>query len=546
MRSLPSLAALSLLTLAPSVAHASCFCMLRPLVADSAVTDDPSYNPATAVFLLRDGTHTVMTIEAAYEGPTTELSLVVPVPEPVRRTDVRTISGSHFRRIDRATAPKVHHVWPGCSRRWRRRATGRALGGAMGGVGEAVPDDGYGIEVEDEWEVDEYDVSVLNASQSTGLLRYLRERGLALPDRARTALRAYIETGHRFVFLRADPSRARRVGGRMVLSPIQLAFDSEELRVPVRLGTLNSPGEQELLLYVLSPDGRFELANRANVHAPTEVRLGERPEGGLGRFYAALMDRLFERHPNAAVTEAAVAVGTRVAIRHVWFFGLDRYRRGDDWGRWRERGRWTLTRIRHRYGADLDDDLVLRPAAPLRAESRSGHWLERRPWARRGANDYSVRFLVRHEAGCDGGSRDWAREWATADATWASGQRPWPGHALLDDVPTLGIVAGSDPPTGWTDEPADDAGAGASDAAPASNGAARHPDPSRADPSRADPSRADPSRADPSHAPSGARPAPAEDGGLPGCGVAPGTAPFPLLALTPALALALRRRSRAR
>mgnify|MGYP000128422975 CR=1 FL=1 len=41
-----------------------------------------------------------MTIEAAYEGPAVELSLVVPVPGPIGRENVRTVSGTAFRRLD--------------------------------------------------------------------------------------------------------------------------------------------------------------------------------------------------------------------------------------------------------------------------------------------------------------------------------------------------------------------------------------------------------------------------------------------------------------
>jgi hypothetical protein len=434
-------------------ADATCFCMMRmpprsTRAAGSSITDDPSYNPASAVFILRDGTRTIMTIEAAYEGPAVELTLVVPVPTPIEREDVRTVSGSLFRRLDRATAPKVEHVYTAC-RPLRRALPMRAMGEGTGaGHSEPEPEQGpgdYGISIEDEWEVEEYDITLLSAQQSTGLLRYLRDQGLALPDRADEVLRGYMETGHRFIVAKADPSRAERIGERMMLSPLQIAYDSEELRIPVRLGTLNSPGEQELLLYVLSREGRFELANRPNVTAPSDVRLRNEAAGRFAPMYAALLDEVFHQTPNAAVTEYARTIGKHVHMRHVWRFGFDELTQRPGG---RGEGRWTITRMRHRYGTDLSDDLVLRPAEPLRLTRRWRHWQLRDATSSR-YSAFHVRFVVEH-----GGSRcpsdaEQARNasrWATSEAMWESSEDAWPGSFILDPIESPRIEPGSSPP----------------------------------------------------------------------------------------------------
>jgi MYXO-CTERM domain-containing protein len=318
---------------------------------------------------------------------------------------------------------------------------------------DAAMDEDYGVAIEDEWEVDEYDVTMLSAAQSTGLLAFLRERGLELPERAAPALRAYIETGHRFVLLRADPRRAQHVGERMVLSPVQLDLESERLSVPVRLGTLNSPGEQELLLYVFSNDGRYELANRPNVSAPTDLRVRDDYDGGFARFYAGLVDAVLREHPGAAMTEYARSLGQQVAIRHVWAFGLDRVTTREERQSWREMRRWTLTRVRHRYGTELDDDLLFRVAhEPLRMTRRWDDWSlwDRAP---RGRDAFRVRMVVEHEAApsCPsfGQRRSVSSRWASAEELWDGSAPLWPGDVLLDDVPELGIEAGSSAPEGW-------------------------------------------------------------------------------------------------
>ena len=455
--------------LASDVAEASCFCMLRspPVTTTTDVTRDPSYNPGTAVFLLRDGTKTVLTIEAAYEGPVTDLSVVIPVPTRIEREQVRTVNGSLFRTLDRATAPRVTHVWPGCRMRRRRPAAGRTSGlgdgmaTARGGL-SAGPED-LGVTVEDEWAVDEYDISLLSADQSTGLLTFLNQRGLELPPRAATALRAYIETGHRFVLARVDPTRAQRVGDTMVLSPIQLEYQSEELVVPVRLGTFNSPGEQELILYIASRDGRYRVANRSEVTAPTDLRLDQSARGSVAELYDGLMAETFRQHPGAAVTEYAQRLGRHVGAWRIADLGFENEDAGMRMRAGRTRGGpsgvsnadWTLTRIRHRYGADMHDDLRLAPAPPLRLTRR---WRppELQDRTRADRSNFLVRFIVEHGSStCPSraGQRWNAHRFATADSMWSEHETVWPGSLLLDRVPSLGIEPGSSAPANWPPPP---------------------------------------------------------------------------------------------
>ncbi len=456
----------SLVLVLPSAAYATCSCMFRrmppPSVTQQAdLTRDPSYNPDAAVFLVRDGTRTVLTMEATYDGPAEEVTMVIPIPESVQRNQVRTVPGSLFRNLDRRTAPRVRHVWPSC-RRVRRRpmaamASARGVGGAASFGDDRIEqlEQEYSIDIEDEWEVEEYDITLLGAAQSAGLLRYLRDQqSLDLPPTADSVLRAYIETDHRFVIAKADPSRARVLGGKMMLSPIQLEYSSTELRVPVRLGTLNSPGEQELLLYVLANDGRYEIANRPSAVAPTDLRMRPDARGTAAELYAGLMDELFRQRPGAAVTEFAHTLGSKVGRNHVRRFGIPTA--DSEIERTGRRTRWTLTRLRHRYGKELDDDLTLRPAtSPLRM-TRRWRTPELRTWAPRGESGYHVQFVVEHRnRSCPSTAqqRRYARSWATAESMWEKEDDVWPGQVLLDPVPSLGIEPNSSAPPGWPPAP---------------------------------------------------------------------------------------------
>ncbi len=450
----PGLLALGLAVPAPAAATCSCF-FRRPMGPGGTsgdVATDPSYSPVAAVFVTRHGTQTVLTMETAYTGPPVALSMVIPVPTAITREQVRTVSGTLFRTLDRRTAPRVRHVWPACDRRRRPRRMPMELrslgGGGFGGGSEPrIRIDDLGVDIEDQWEVDEYDMTLLSADESTGLLTFLRQRGLTLPDIAASTLRAYIESGHRFVLVDVDPARANRLGDKMMLSPIQLEYDSEELRVPVRLGTLNSPGEQELLLYVLSDEGRYEVANRPGVVAPTDLELSGDARGGVAELYRAISDEIFRQNPGAAVTEYARVIGDRVGVRHVRELGLP-----DDRA---PRPRWTLTRIRHRYGVDLEDDLTLRPAEePLRLTRR---WRYRgaRSYAPRGESGFHIQYVAVHRGVCASAAtqRRHARSWATAQSLWEADRDMWPGSVLRDPIESLSIEPGSEAPAGWPPPP---------------------------------------------------------------------------------------------
>ncbi len=257
---------------------------------------------ASRVVLLRDGTTTVLTMQSTYEGPPEDFAMIVPVPSPVGPEDVRTLDPALLDRVDELSSPRLVEYWeqpPYCS-------------DGMMGYGMGMGSVGYGragsapVIVEARFAAGEYDVVILSAEESDGLERWLRDEGYRVPDGAAAALRPYVEQGFRFFAARVSSERVRFApDGTALLSPLRIRVESPELVLPVRLGMLSSPGTQELVVYVLSREGRFEVANRPNVLAPTNLVVSGGVRGRFGAFYAALLDRVWERHPGAVVTEYA-------------------------------------------------------------------------------------------------------------------------------------------------------------------------------------------------------------------------------------------------
>ena len=53
------------------------------------------------------------------------------------------------------------------------------------------------------------------------------------------------------------------------LRPIQVAYESPKFMLPIRLGTVNADGAQELFVYTLTRKGRVETTNYRTVKLPT-------------------------------------------------------------------------------------------------------------------------------------------------------------------------------------------------------------------------------------------------------------------------------------
>jgi hypothetical protein len=55
--------------------------------------------------------------------------------------------------------------------------------------------------------------------------------------------------------------KKRAKQGAAYLRPLQIAFESDDFMLPIRLGTINANGAQELFIFMLTRNGRVETAN---------------------------------------------------------------------------------------------------------------------------------------------------------------------------------------------------------------------------------------------------------------------------------------------
>ncbi|MCA9573940.1 MAG: DUF2330 domain-containing protein [Sandaracinaceae bacterium] len=344
--------------------RARAFCGFYVAGADSSL-----YSDASMVVLMREGQRTVLSMQNAYSGPPSDFAMVVPVPEVLHEEDVRTLPREIFQKVDRLSAPRLVEYWEEdpCRPQYDYALTEAMPTSAAVADGEAGGG-GYQVRVEARFSVAEYDVVVLSAGDSNGLERWLHDEGYNIPAGAARVLRPYVEGGTKFFVAKVDVQRVQfDANGRAVLSPLRFHFDDPHFQLPVRLGLLNSQGEQDLIVHTLGLGTRYEVANYPNATIPTNIVVDQQVREHFGPFYERLIEETLQQHPGAVLTEYAWSASSCDPCPGPTLDGSDIMTLGGDVIPSGAGGDWVLTRLHFRYDEQiLGEDLVFRPAQGIR------------------------------------------------------------------------------------------------------------------------------------------------------------------------------------
>ena len=395
----------------PTIAGAFCGFFVSGADADL-------YNDASQVVLMRRGNRTVMTMSNNYKGPPQDFAMVIPVPTVLREDDVKTLPADVFEHVDKLSAPRLVEYWEQDPCYIEPEVESMAV------LGSAPEDDGgvelsLGVKVEARFEVGEYQIVILSAKEATGLDTWLRQNKYSIPKGAAEALAPYVRDGMKFFVAKVNIKKVKRdASGAIVLSPLRFTYESDALRLPVRLGLLNAQGAQDLLIYVLHPTARFEVANYTNVFIPTNVEVLDKVKDSFGAFYVSLFDAALAKvGGKGVVTEYAwqtsgcdpcpvppltdgdlvtlggdllgvtgPMAGAEKAVPGQPFFG--------------PASDWVLTRLHTRYSKDtLSEDLVFREAKAITGgrSQWDGKSVEQAGEVRDAeSNNFQGRYIIRH------------------------------------------------------------------------------------------------------------------------------------------------------
>lgn len=286
---------------------ASAFCGFYVAKADTQL-----FNKASKVIVARKGGRTVVTMASDFQGDAAEFALVVPVPTAIRKEQIHVTENALVDHVDAYSAPRLveYHDPNPCNPPLQYRMAAGAMPTAPAPPAQRERRvDALGVKIEAEYTVGEYDIVILSAEQSEGLAAYLTESGYKIPPNATPVLSSYIKQDMKFFVARVNLKEKEKLGFRY-LRPIQVAYETHKFMLPIRLGTVNANGPQEMFVFMLTEKGRVETTNYRTQRISSDMDVPIFTKNEFGAFYKAMFDTTVKKDGMRAVyTEYAWNMG---------------------------------------------------------------------------------------------------------------------------------------------------------------------------------------------------------------------------------------------
>jgi hypothetical protein len=291
------------------IAPAMAFCGFYVAGAETKL-----FNQASQVIIAHQDQQTILTMANDFQGAVKDFALVVPVPVAIKKEQVKVGKKVILDKLDAFSQPRLVEYFDSdpCQPVEQDRAmpvmpSAASPQNARRGRDSSASE--LGVTIEDKFKVNEYEILILSAKESGGLETWLTRNGYKLPVGAREVLRPYIRQQMKFFVAKVDLKEFEKSGSSF-LRPLQIAYQSPKFMLPIRLGMLNARGEQDLVVFLLSPKGRIELVNYRTVKIPTDTEIPEFVKDVFGGFYKDTFRRAYEReNKKVAFLEYAWDVG---------------------------------------------------------------------------------------------------------------------------------------------------------------------------------------------------------------------------------------------
>ena len=281
---------------AAATAHA--FCGFYVAKGDAKL-----FNRASQVVIVRDQDRTVMTMANDFQGSARDFAVVIPVPTKIERGQIHVAEKALIDHLDAYSSPRlVEYFDPDpCTPLPPPMAMRNAVSEAITVTAKSRDRaQSLGVTIEAKYTVGEYDILILSAKQSSGLETWLVENGYTMPNGAAKVLGSYIRQNMHFFVAKVNLGAQARLGFNY-LRPLQVAYESPKFMLPIRLGTVNANGAQELFVYVITTNGRVETTNYRTVKLPSDVDVPLFVRKDFAPFYKALFAEQVKREEMSAV-----------------------------------------------------------------------------------------------------------------------------------------------------------------------------------------------------------------------------------------------------
>ena len=416
---------------------AEAFCGFYVARADTSL-----FNRASQVVMVRDDNRTVITMANDFEGDVSDFAVVVPVPTFIEREQINVGDRAIVQHLDAYTSPRlVEYHDPDPCTRYDRLMRMEMDSAALPAAGNEMQKSARarGVTIEASYTVGEYDILILSASESDGLIRWLTDNDYRIPPGAERVVSSYLKQDMRFFVAKVNIEEQSKLGFQY-LRPLQVAYESNKFMLPIRLGTLNANGKQELYVYALTRTGRVETTNYRTVKIPSNTEVPEFVQGEFAEFYRAMFAQQVQKENERAVfLEYAWDMGwcdpcaadplTRQELRQLGVFWLDNRDEANPRRIAPQPAQNVfVTRLHLRYDAEhFPEDLMFQETGDR--QNYQGRYVIRHPWKGKATCDTSE-----YDAG--------VRERQEREAQRLANLTGWDIESIRNKIP----FAGSDRP----------------------------------------------------------------------------------------------------
>jgi hypothetical protein len=267
-----------------------------------AKADASLYNKASKVIFARDRDRTILTMANDFQGSVNDFAIVVPVPVPIQKEQVRVGDPAIIERLDAFSAPRLVEYFDEnpCQPPPAMSVEPMIPPPALMLESRARDEKDFGVTIEAKFSIGEYDILILSATESDGLATWLQQNGYKMPKGAAEVLQPYIRQSMKFFVAKVNLDEFQKSGFEF-LRPLQIAYESPKFMLPIRLGMVNASGEQDLLIYVLSPKGRAEVTNYLTVQIPSDAEIPLYVKPKFADFYKAMFKTAYNEQGQKAV-----------------------------------------------------------------------------------------------------------------------------------------------------------------------------------------------------------------------------------------------------
>ncbi len=276
---------------------AQAFCGFYVAKADTSL-----FNRASQVVLVRDGQRTVITMANDFEGDVKDFAVVVPVPTFIERGQINVGDKAVIDHLDAYTSPRLVEYFDAdpCTvyRRLEMSQDMAALPSSKAAMEREARS--QGVTIEASYTVGEYDILILSAEESDGLIEWLNDNGYRIPRGAGRVVGSYLKQDMRFFVAKVNVEEQKK-SGYTYLRPLQVAYESNKFMLPIRLGTLNAKQQQDLYVYALTRTGRVETTNYRTVKLPSNMDVPAFVKSDFADFYRAMFSRQTDAENNRGV-----------------------------------------------------------------------------------------------------------------------------------------------------------------------------------------------------------------------------------------------------